>query len=162
MLSENLDLKFHYNLCPHILISQLAKIELLARSTVSSFCALNPSPGAQLMWSNEMIADILPNGQLCTSKLILKVLTTALGQTPLIECNRSAKLGYNQFYQINVCVDKMASPSSHAQLPSPISAEQLSTFHLSETLLQDHQLDWLAQQLQHITLVCFGLSKLNT
>jgi hypothetical protein len=135
----------------------LAKIELLARSTVSSFCALNPSPGAQLMWSNEMIADILPNGQLYTSKLILKVLTTALGQTPLIECNRSAKLGYNQIYQIYVCVDKMASPSSHAQLPSPISAEQLSTFHLSETLLQDHQLDWLAQQLQHITLVCLQL-----
>jgi ribonuclease I len=34
---ENLDLKLHYNLCPHILISQWAKIELLARSTVSSF-----------------------------------------------------------------------------------------------------------------------------
>jgi hypothetical protein len=37
VLSENLDLKFHYKLCPHILISQLAKIELLARSIVSSF-----------------------------------------------------------------------------------------------------------------------------
>ncbi len=81
------------------------------------FCALNPSPGAQLMWSNEMIADILPNGQLYTSKLILKVLTTALGQTPLIECNRSAKLGYSQFYQIYVCVDK----DGKSLIPCPVT-----------------------------------------
>ncbi|CAK9216800.1 unnamed protein product [Sphagnum jensenii] len=51
-----------------------AALASAGRSTVSSFCALNPSPGAQLMWSNEMIADILPNGQLYTSKLILKSL----------------------------------------------------------------------------------------
>ncbi|CAM6007170.1 unnamed protein product [Sphagnum balticum] len=62
-------------------------------------------------------AAILPNGQLYTSKLILKVLTTALGQTPLIECNRSAKLGYSQFYQIYVCVDK----DGKSLIPCPVT-----------------------------------------